>query len=92
MMVRSMALESSTGQTAQTTRENLKITTFMARDSISGVTEELMTVSGSSIRCTEQDFSLGMMAVGTRVSTSRIRNKEKECFTGLTVVSTKEAG
>jgi len=92
MMVRSTALESSTGQMAQTTRVNLKITTFMARDSISGVTEELMTVSGSSIRCTAQDFSLGMMAVGTRVSISRIRNKEKECFTGLTVASTKEAG
>lgn len=79
MMVRSTALESSTGQMAQTTRVNLKITTFMARDSISGVTGELMTVSGSLIRCTEQDFSLGMMAVGTRVSISRIRNKEKEC-------------
>ena len=64
----------------------------MERDSTSGATEELTTVSGSSIRCTAPDILLGMMGVGTRASTSKIRNKEKECFTGLTAASTKEAG
>lgn len=91
-MERSTDMESSTGLMDQTIKESSRITTFMAKDSISGAMAELTMASGSSTKCTALVSLPGTTVASMKESTTTIRSKARAPLFGLMDASTSEAG
>lgn len=54
-------MENSTGLMTRNIQENSMTTTFMERDTMSGLTVELTMEIGKPTKCTVTEFSLGKM-------------------------------
>ena len=59
---------------------------------IIGRTEESTRVNGSTTKCRDADYSLGLTDVSTKANTEMIRKKDPVCSFGLTVANTKVCG
>lgn len=92
LMERKTAEEASDGPTVPLTKVNSPITIFMESVFTFGLTLASMMASGRTIRCMEEEFSLGQMAGDTRVTTSMTRSRVTASLPGLMVADTMANG
>jgi len=78
----------SSGQMDLPIKANFNQTTSKVRGCTAGRTAEAIVGPGGTTRWTEEVCSLGQMAVGTRESTSKTRNRVSAPFIGLMEEST----
>ncbi len=73
-MISKKAMAEKSGQTRVASRECIKTARSMDLESLSGLMEQVMRVTGNQTKCMEREFSNGLMEESTRVNTKMIRN------------------
>lgn len=91
-MARRMAMASSSGLMAPLTMDSSWTITSTGRVSTPGPTNGSTPAIGSITKCTAWVLLLGLMAGGTRVSTTMIRRKVRVCSPGLMVAGIRVTG
>ena len=92
LRARSKEKATSYGQMVVLTKEISSITIFAEKVYTAGQMVVCFKVLGKITRCTGLECLFGLMAVGIKVSTFKIKKKDKECFNGQTAGSIMEAG